>query len=92
MYCKDAYVSDCFWCSRCILLRGSLSSACETWKHVFPKLVFSISDPEHMFWEMPPSTSTHRSSVQKAFMTTDEWREKKKILDVKESNWSCHDP
>ena len=59
---------------------------------MFPQLVFSKSVPEDMFWDMPPAPVLVGRQCRRPSITTDGWLEKKKILDEKESEWSCHAP
>ena len=59
---------------------------------MFPQLVLSESVPEHMFWYMLPAPALIGRQSRRPSFTTDERLEKKKILDEKESEWSCHAP
>ena len=46
-----------------------------------PQLVFSVTVPEHMFWDMLPAPVLIGRQYTKLSFTTDEWCAQKKILD-----------
>ena len=62
--------------------------AFEAWWHVLPQLAFSEPFPERMFRDILPALVIIGRMYRMLSITTDEWRENKKILDEKESDWS----